>query len=108
MVAQQWQVAYNGQERHMTKKVFKYRLTTPKTTVEMPAGAEILRIDLQQGVPTIWALVDPDETASVERRFDIVGTGWDVPEDSVYRATYFDREGDDLFPNGFVWHVFEV
>jgi hypothetical protein len=78
------------------KTVYKYTVTP---SVEMPIGAQILDIQKQNGLITMWALVDPN--ASMEyRRFEVVGTGWSVGDGLRHIKTSQDGE--------FVWHVFEV
>lgn len=69
----------------------------------MPAGAEILSIQYQAGVPTIWAIIDTDNE-KVNRELYVFGTGHDIPETTdplKYLATIQDPG------MGFVWHVFE-
>jgi hypothetical protein len=58
--------------------IWKYPvpLDTPGAVfhLKMPVGAEVLTVQLQQGKPTIWALLDPD-ARMIQRSFRIVGTG---------------------------------
>src|ERR1039458_8146523 len=90
--------------------IWKYPLPIiPKDRFEiaMPCGGRILSLQLQSGVPTIWALVD-HAAKKVDREFLTFGTGqpldsndfvpnWDVLE---YVGTY---------PHSiFIWHVFVV
>lgn len=91
----------------MPMRVYKYKVEKHKPDVEMPKGAQILCIDYQDGAPTMWAMVDRDADTET-RRFHVIGTGWDVPEGGVYRGTCFEREATTGFPNGFVWHIWEV
>lgn len=81
--------------------VHKYQLSdyANQTLVNMPAGAEILRLAVQHSVPTIWARVIPD-AERVTRTFQIFGTGHPIPPGSKYIGTF------DVGP--FVWHVFEL
>jgi hypothetical protein len=66
----------------------------------MPVGAKILTAQHQDGVMTLWAMVDPDAERE-QRGFRIYGTGWPIEQDNLdYVATA--REGI------FVWHLFEV
>lgn len=45
--------------------------------LKMQIGAEFLTVQLQYGIPVIWALVDPEaEMESVE--FIVYGTGMDI------------------------------
>lgn len=75
-------------------------------TVDMPEGAEVLRLAMQgpahgraRLTPTIWALVDSDNPTE-QRRFAVYGTGHDLPRQARYLGTW------DAAP--FVWHVFEM
>jgi hypothetical protein len=81
----------------MSKVIYKYEVDT---IVVMPDKAEILTVQLQNGSPWIWALVDTSEEL-VERNFNIVGTGWELEE--------FNHKYITTFQNGsYVWHVFEI
>lgn len=64
----------------------------------MPADAVPLRFSMQDDIPTVWCLVDP-ENALIDRRFSIVGTGHEVPNGTSYIGSC------DHGP--FVWHMFE-
>lgn len=66
----------------------------------MPAGAKILSVQVQRGVPCIWAEVDP-EAREEARRFRLVGTGHEVDlAEHRHVGTFQVRE--DL-----VFHLFE-
>ena len=55
--------------------VWKYRLVfEDDVVVVMPKGAQVLCVQMQGNVPTIWALCDP-EAESVMRHFAFAGTG---------------------------------
>ena len=79
--------------------IWKYPLTLRGLTIDMPAGATILTVQLQDETPTIWALVDPDRPCET-RTFTIVGTGHRVPDGLGYVGTFQQPP--------FVWHLFEV
>ena len=81
------------------KTIYKYTLDSQDCTLHLPKGAEILTIQLQNGIPTLWALVNP-MTVTEERHICIVGTGWQVEDNMKYITTYMDGY--------FVWHVFEL
>ena len=88
----------------MLKKIFKYQLeTTDVQQLEMPQGAEILCIQTQNGIPCIWALVEPNATVT-KRAFEIFGTNCNVPENAKrkYVGTY------QLNNGGLVFHCFEL
>ena len=81
------------------KTVYKYELRSQDSSISLPEEAEILTVQLQNGIPTLWALVDPEN--ELETRFiSIVGTGWEVAETVKYICTYMDGP--------FVWHAFEM
>jgi hypothetical protein len=68
--------------------------------VEMPQGARIVHVGLQDAVICAWAIVDPD--APIEHRvFRIVGTGH---REIIDGSTYLGTVQQDVY----VWHVFEV
>lgn len=83
--------------------VWKYELPLdagPLYRVRMPYGSGIVAFQIQHGVPTIWADVNPLETETEERILRIVGTGHvEVAPLSMYRGTV------QIGP--FVWHLFE-
>lgn len=64
----------------MEKIIFKYKLERKDIQeIEIPGGAEILCLQIQNEQPHIWALVDPKATP-VKRTFKIVGTGEFISE----------------------------
>lgn len=67
--------------------------------LKMPKGAQIVRFDMQDSTPTVWALVDPHQPMA-DRRFRVVGTGWDFDEEVGYLGTVFDGP--------YVWHGLEL
>jgi hypothetical protein len=69
----------------------------------MPMGADILSIQVQQGIPTIWAMVDPD-APQVMREFRCLGTGYPVPKGLPMR--FIDTV--QLMDGELVFHVFET
>jgi len=71
----------------------------------MKVGARVLHVEAQNGIPTLWALVDP-EADSERRSFSIIGTGHPT---NLLAEQYV----ASLLPLGewngnFVWHLFEV
>jgi hypothetical protein len=84
--------------------IWKYPvpLDTPGAVfhLKMPVGAEVLTVQLQQGKPTFWALLDPD-ARMIQRSFRIVGTGW--ADDDFRNCRYVGTWQKDTY----VWHLFE-
>lgn len=87
--------------------IWKFPLPVPdehgNLTVEMPRCATLLCVQLQQGVPTLWAVVDPTRKVEV-RSFRVVGTGWELGEShNLHRLLYVGTWQDA----GLVWHLFD-
>lgn len=84
------------------KKIFKYPFeVTDYQTITMPKEAEILCVQVQNGVPCIWALVDT-LSMPVDRYFSVYGTGHPVYNDaSEYIGTFQINDGSLVF------HLFE-
>lgn len=90
------------------KVIWKYPLElvrpdgwlTASPTVEMPAGAQILTMQLQGRTPTLWALVDTAESRNEVRKLRIFGTGHPLPSTELEHLGTFQHEA-------FVFHVFE-
>lgn len=60
----------------MDKVIYKYDLVEKgKIIVLMPKGAKILNIQIQHGIPVLWAEIDPNEKEDVSHMFALVGTG---------------------------------
>lgn len=70
----------------------------------MPKDSEILKLDLQDGEPKIWALVD-SEASQEERHFIGTGTGHPI-EINYHRLQYIGTV--IMYKDRFVYHVFEM
>jgi hypothetical protein len=95
----------------MNKTIWKFSTLVEGTflgkfSLQMPKGAQILslQVDQKNNHPTIWALVDPNADVE-ERYFELFGTGTEVYEDMgierKYIGTYQYQRGE------FVGHLFE-
>ena len=85
------------------KVVWKFLLdlkdyANPRFELTMPRDARILTVQMQAGIPCLWAEVYPDNPVEV-RRFAIVSTGCPVPPGVSYIGTWQDGP--------FVWHLYE-
>ena len=85
------------------KRILKYKIEAiGEQSVEMPLGAEILTVQIQNGEPHIWAMVE-DGFCPLKYRIRTFGTGHEIPSDFIgkhigtYQTTY----------GGFVFHVFQ-
>ena len=83
----------------MKKTIWKFAFEiNDEIVIEMPKGAKILTVQVQNGLAFIWALVDPD--AEKEKRyFDLYGTGHpiDMSIDRWYVGTFQIAGGDLVF-----------
>ena len=71
------------------------------TTIAMPAGAQVLDAQIQNGLICLWALVIPGN-ALEDRKFITCGTGHH--HENLDEAKFISTAQDGKF----VWHVFEV
>jgi hypothetical protein len=86
----------------MAKKIWKFQLqTTHSQVLEIPSGSEILTVQVQNGKPCIWALVD-DIYSPTKRIIEVFGTGHTIEDGTrKYIGTY------QLYSGDLVFHVFE-
>jgi hypothetical protein len=85
--------------------IWKYKLDIIGCrNISMPIGAEILTVQVQDGGPCLWALVDPKAETEI-RTIEMFGTGHPVLSDMGTSRKYistFQMHGGEL-----VFHVFE-
>ena len=84
--------------------IWKYQLEIcDEQHLQMPSGAKILTVQIQQETVQLWACVDPDQTL-ILRQIRIHGTGHHVPNhDKLKYISTFQLQDGNL-----VFHVFEV
>ena len=88
-----------------SKTIWKYTLSIGgRETHMMPSGAQALTVQMQDGAPCVWALVDPNAPKAA-RTFYIFGTGHgiDMPDELRYIGTFQPNEGGSPL----VFHLFE-
>ncbi|MCC8153095.1 MAG: hypothetical protein LIP01_02085 [Tannerellaceae bacterium] len=87
------------------KKIFKYPIeVTDCQVLTLPAEAEILTVQVQDGTPCLWAMVDTQATEAEEIKIRIIGTGHNIPDaDDLSYINTFQMSGGRL-----VFHVFKV
>lgn len=89
------------------RRVYKYEIMPgDDIEIEMPRGAEPLSVQTQQGVPMLWALVDP-HAPLVTRRFRLTGTGHDIGTDIAARVAFRFVGTFQLIASGLVFHLFD-
>ena len=82
--------------------IYKYPLAvTDRQVMTMPIGAQLLCVQVQRGIPTLWARVDP-----IHEMEEVIlltkGTGHPFPEINVsYLGTY-------QLAQQLVFHVFHL
>lgn len=71
------------------KTIWKYTLiATEEQTINAPEGAQVLSVQVQYGVPVLWALVDP-EARKEAREIRMHGTGHPI-SDGLDGYTFID------------------
>ena len=81
--------------------IFKYLIGTHhKQSIEIPSEYHILDIQIQNGFPVLWAMVNP-ESEKTTLNLIVYGTGWNIVHDT--NKYYFVRT---VQAQGFVWHYF--
>lgn len=61
------------------KKIYKYELSVKeKQQIELPVGAEIIRVDDVDGKFFLWAIVNPEEQVSEIRSLEFYKTGQEI------------------------------
>ena len=85
------------------KRILKYELSIEdEQTILLPDNAELLTVQVQRGVPCLWARVDTAEL-NVRRKIITHGTGHIVPDTTGrYVGTY------QLDSGSLVFHVFDA
>lgn len=68
------------------KRIWKFPAKSDAFVVEMPVGAKILDVQVQDGTPYLWALVD-DLAPKERRKLATVGTGHPLP-DEIMEGTH--------------------
>ena len=83
-------------------KILKYQLKKDdEQIIKIPERSEILDIQLQNGIPVMWAKVDP-ESEDIEIKINMYGTGWEINDDDTTEDIYLSTVQD----GSFVWHFF--
>jgi hypothetical protein len=74
-----------------------------ETFLSIPEGARLLHVESKDNVPSLWAMVEP-QNKRVRRRFFLVGTGHEFPLfHGTYVGQFMVREGRTTL----VFHLFD-
>lgn len=81
--------------------IYKYQFQiADRIEIEMPIHSDVLSIQLQSGIPTMWVKVDTS-LQMVKRIFVVFGTGHEINSMFDYRHI------GTIQHQGYVWHIFE-
>ncbi len=88
-----------------SRMIYKYCLILDSIQeLELPCGADILDIQIQNKKLTLWALVDPHQKKLQKRIFSLKGTGHlleGIENLKKYITTI-------QYSEGYVWHIYEL
>jgi len=85
------------------KTIHKFKLDTgSQVQIQLTRESKILFFKIQNEIPCIWVLLDPDHDKVFDRVFSVIGTGWDI--ENPLNHSYI---GTDI-SGGYVWHCFEI
>ena len=88
----------------MAKTIWKYNLPRDGETIHIYEHiVEVLHIGAQDGIPRLWAIVDPQRPREGYTEVVAWGTGWPLPDD-VYQETDYWGSCEDW--QGYIWHYF--
>lgn len=86
------------------KSVYKYPVSLDDYfQLDLPYGAEILSVQVQQEEVYLWALIDKKEDLIVTRKFRLAGTGHLISEPNLKFIGTFQSDNGYL-----VFHLFEI
>lgn len=87
------------------QRIWKYQLkVTDWQNISMPQDAEILTVQVQNGIPCLWALVNPEAETEI-RCIEIFGTGNQILSGMGASRKYISTF--QIPEAGLVFHVFE-
>ena len=88
----------------MDKQIWKFKLPFDSTKIDMPFGADILTVQVQNEQAYIWAMVNPLNSLK-PRYFQTFSTGENIKSNADNKNQYI---GTYQLEDGlFVYHVFE-
>jgi hypothetical protein len=77
----------------MSEVVWKFPIpATDDFELEMPVGAKVVHVAMQNGEPCVWALVDPTKALEL-RRFRLACTGDPITVTGDYVGTFMRWNG---------------
>lgn len=89
----------------MSKTIYKYPLTFVESQqVSLPVGTKVLTVQLQNGIPTLWAMVNQNSEHFEDKTIEMYGTGWPIENTCVGRNYISTIQTDEEL----VFHFFEL
>lgn len=84
------------------RRIFKYQLSiSDEQTVSLPIGSRILSLQVQRGIPCIWAIVDDEQSKTSQVVIRMFGTGHCISYEESN-----DRFAGTIQVRDLVFHVF--
>ena len=87
------------------KVIYKYKIDSDLVHILMPKDAEVLTCQMQDGTPTIWAMVDP-KNEKENRVFEMINTGGSIHEINGHERKYINTF--QMCNGTLVFHLFEL
>ena len=89
------------------KTIWKYQLKPSRQGIELPEGYKILTVQIQNDIPCLWVLIDPEVTKKELVEIEVFGTGHDIfhidgKTERKYIDTFQLHHGGAL-----IFHVFQ-
>lgn len=83
------------------KTIWKYKIEPPFSVITMPRDAEVISLQIQNGAPYLWAVVETNNP-TIERVFKTFCTGEPIVDFDGLKSFIGTYQ-----LNGYVFHVFE-
>ena len=84
------------------KRIYKYELSDKgRQEIELPWYSQILSVQMQNGTPCIWVLLNPDDK-TYPQLFEIYGTGHEIKKSEFKHYIGSWQDGPT------VWHLFKT
>lgn len=88
------------------KTIHKFLVTIDEVvSIFLPRNAEVLSFMMQNESLFIWVLLDKNKEKTIERKFTVIGTGWEDKNKALEQHRFI---GTAFTEGSFVWHCFEV
>lgn len=73
------------------RTIWKFPLLGQRTVLQLPRGAQVLTVAMQEGAPCLWAEIPDTRAPTVDFTVRIYGTGHELPPSWLsHLATFMD------------------